>query len=125
MMISSQAFSSFAVDNLEKARTFYDKILGLKVTDHPMGILEIHTKGNNPIIIYPKEDFKAASYTVLNFPVPDIEAAVEALIVKGIKFEQYAGNIITDEKGISRSEKGPAIAWFKDPAGNILSVIES
>lgn len=124
MFSSSKAFSSFAVDHIEKAQEFYSQVLGLKVTKHKMGVLELETSGNQPIIIYPKPDHQPAVFTVLNFPVDDIEKAVDALIAKGIRFEQYTGEIQTDKKGICRNEEGPDIAWFTDPAGNILSVLK-
>jgi catechol 2,3-dioxygenase-like lactoylglutathione lyase family enzyme len=124
MYSQSKAFSSFSVNDLQKAREFYAGVLGLTVVDSPMGILELQTQGNNNIIIYPKPDHTPATFTVLNFPVGKIEEAVDALIAKDVKFEQYGGDIQTDEKGISRDNGGPNIAWFKDPAGNILSVIE-
>jgi len=125
MLTSSKAFSSFSVDDLSKAKTFYTEKMGLKVSEHPMGLLELHTLGNEPIIVYPKPDHKPAAFTVLNFYVPDLEKVVDGLIAKGIKFEQYTGEIQTNEKGISRSEHGPEIGWFKDPAGNIISVIQA
>lgn len=124
MFGQTKAFSGFSVNDIKKAKAFYQNTLGLTVKDTPMGVLELHIEGNNPIIIYPKPDHVPATFTILNFPVPDIENAVDALIVKGIVFEQYEGNIKTDAKGISRGNGGPNIAWFKDPAGNILSVIE-
>lgn len=124
MFGQTKAFSGFSVNDIKKAKAFYQNTLGLTVKDTPMGVLELHTEGNNPIIIYPKPDHVPATFTILNFPVPDIDNAVDALIVKGIVFEQYEGNIKTDSKGISRGNGGPNIAWFKDPAGNILSVLE-
>ncbi|MBT1699023.1 VOC family protein [Fulvivirgaceae bacterium PWU4] len=124
MFGQTKAFSGFSVNDIKKAKAFYQNTLGLTVKDTPMGVLELHIEGNNPIIIYPKPDHVPATFTILNFPVPDIENAVDALIVKGIVFEQYEGNIKTDSKGISRGNGGPNIAWFKDPAGNILSVLE-
>lgn len=124
MFGQTKAFSGFSVNDIKKAKAFYQNTLGLTVKDGPMGVLELHIEGNNPIIIYPKPDHVPATFTILNFPVPDIENAVDALIVKGVVFEQYEGNIKTDAKGISRGNGGPNIAWFKDPAGNILSVIE-
>ena len=125
MFGQAKAFSGFSVDDINKAKAFYKNTLGLTVKDSPMGILELHIAGNNPIIVYPKPDHVPATFTILNFPVADIENAVDALMVKGVVFEQYEGNIKTDAKGISRGNGGPNIAWFKDPAGNILSVIES
>jgi predicted enzyme related to lactoylglutathione lyase len=124
MFTHTKAFSGFSSDNIQKAKLFYGDILGLVVKDGPMGILELHIEGSTPIIVYPKPNHVAATFTVLNFPVPDIDAAVDALSRKGIVFEQYGGEIGTDGKGVSRNNGGPAIAWFKDPAGNILSVIQ-
>jgi predicted enzyme related to lactoylglutathione lyase len=124
MFKEEEIFSGFSVDDLQKAKKFYGDILELQVKDHPMGILELHTKGNNPILVYPKENHEPATFTVLNFPVEDIDKAVNALIEKGVTFEQYS-DLNTDKKGISRNEGGPNIAWFKDPAGNILSVLET
>lgn len=123
MLNKSKAFSSFSVDHLEKARKFYAEVLGLEVKDHPMGILEIHLQGGEPIMIYPKPDHSPATFTVLNFPTEDIENAVDELSRRGVHFEQYEGELKTDDKGIFRGD-GPLIAWFKDPAGNILSVLE-
>lgn len=124
MLKHSQAFSGFSVDNLEKAKNFYANILGLKVTDNPMGFLELHLGGDTRILIYPKPNHVPATSTVLNFPVADIDKAVDELNSRGIVFEKYEGVIKTDEKGISRgNEHGPSIAWFKDPAGNILSIL--
>ncbi|AWW33178.1 VOC family protein [Echinicola strongylocentroti] len=124
MLQSNLAFSSFAVKDLAKAHKFYGEVLGLEVTENNMGILEVKTSGNQPIIIYPKPDHQPAVFTVLNFVVDNIESAVDALIGKGIHFEQYTGDIQTDAKGICRNEEGPQVAWFKDPEGNILSVLE-
>jgi len=124
MLTQSKAFSSFSVDDLPKAKSFYQEILGVKVVDNPMGLIELHIEGGNRILVYPKPNHTPASFTVLNFPVTNIEKAVEELTRKGVLFEQYTGKIQTDENGISRGNGGPDIAWFKDPAGNILSVIE-
>ena len=119
------AFSGFSVNDIDSARAFYTDVLGLEVKDHPMNILELHIKGGIPIIVYPKPDHTPATFTVLNFPVEDIDQAVDELTGKGVNFEQYEGDIATDAKGICRSNgQGPSIAWFKDPAGNILSVLE-
>ncbi|HEX9986222.1 MAG TPA: VOC family protein [Thermoanaerobaculia bacterium] len=120
MFGNTRAFSGFSVDDLDKARKFYTETLGLKVVDNPMGLLELHIAGGIPILIYPKPNHEPATFTILNFPVPDIDAAVDELTRRGVRFEQYK-ELETDEKGISRGE--PQIAWFKDPAGNILSVI--
>lgn len=121
MLRESKAFGSFSVNDIEKAKTFYRAILGLKVTDSTMGILTLHL-GGSTTIIYPKPNHVPATFTVLNFPVDDVLKTVEALTEKGIVFEQYK-ELNTDKRGISRNG-GPLIAWFKDPAGNILSVME-
>lgn len=125
MFTHTKAFSGFSTDNIQKAKAFYGDTLGLVVKESLMGILELHIEACTPIIIYPKPNHVAATFTILNFPVPDIDAAVDALMKKGIVFEQYGGDISTDVKGISRNNGGPAIAWFKDPAGNILSLIQT
>ncbi len=124
MLKHSKAFSGFSVNDLQRAKEFYSKTLGLNVTDNPMGLIELQIEGSNNIIVYPKPDHTPATFTILNFPVDNIDKAVDELISLRVEFEQYGGNIQTDEKGICRSEQGPNIAWFKDPAGNILSVIE-
>ena len=123
MFKHSKAFSSFSVNDLPKAKKFYREILALEVTDNPMGLIELHIDGSNNIMVYPKPDHTPATFTVLNFPVKNIDEAVDELIKNGVTFEQYGGEIKTDKKGICRDPRGPAIAWFKDPAGNILSVI--
>ena len=124
MLRNSKAFSGYSVNDLAKAKYFYQEILGLKVLDNPMGLIELHLKGGNTVLIYPKENHQPATFTVLNFPVKNIDAAVDALIIKEVKMERYAG-FDQDEKAIVRSDgRGPSIAWFKDPAGNILSVLE-
>jgi len=122
MLSQSKAFSSFSVDDIQKAKKFYEEVLGLK-TESPMDMLAIKTSGNNDIFIYSKPNHEPATFTVLNFPVDDINKAVDDLIAKGITFEQYHyDQLDTDEKGIAHGE--PMVAWFKDPAGNILSVIQ-
>lgn len=125
-MITSfqNAFSSFAVKDLAATKTFYGEVLGLKIIKNDMGLLELFTAVNKPIMIYPKDDHAPASYTVLNFLVDDIEATVDELVEQGVEFEKYDEPVQTDEKGISRTKHGPPIAWFKDPSGNILSIIE-
>jgi catechol 2,3-dioxygenase-like lactoylglutathione lyase family enzyme len=124
MFKDTKAFSGFSVKDVPQARTFYGDTLGLEVKDGKMGILELHIAGGNRIIVYPKKDHVPATFTILNFPVKDVEKTVDALAAKGIAFEQYHSNgLDTDEKGIFR-KGGPLIAWFKDPSGNILSVIE-
>ena len=119
---ASKAFSGFSVDDIEKAREFYGDTLGLEVGDGGMGTLHLRLGGNG-VFVYPKDNHAPATFTVLNFPVEDIEQAVAELKRKGIRFEQYEGDLKTDEQGIFRGD-GPLIAWFKDPAGNILSVLE-
>ena len=121
MFKHTKAFSGFSVNDLEKAKHFYSEILGLEVSEN-MG-LELHIEGGNNILVYPKPNHTPATFTILNFPVTDIEKAVKELKEKGIIFESYGGPIKTDKDGIFRGG-GPLIAWFKDPAGNILSVIE-
>ena len=122
MLQTRNAFSSFAVNDLQKAKNFYSQTLGLKVNESEMG-LEIHP-GDTDVFIYPKPNHTPASFTVLNFLVDDIDKAVDELKQKGVSFEQYEGEIKTNEKGIHHNG-GPSIAWFKDPAGNILSVLEA
>ena len=122
MLETNKAFSSFSVDDLQKAKQFYGQTLGLKVKESPEG-LELQP-GQQSIFIYPKSNHEPASFTVLNFQVNDIDATVDDLKQKGVSFERYEGEMKTDEKGIHR-DGGPTIAWFKDPAGNILSVLES
>lgn len=123
MFKEAESFSSFSVNDLQKAKDFYGQTLGLDVTESNEG-LELHT-GNNTIFLYPKPNHTPASFTVLNFAVDDIEAAVDELNALGINLEHYnLPDIKTDERGIARADRGPTIAWFKDPAGNILSVLE-
>ena len=125
MLKDVPAFASISVDDIEKARAFYGGVLGLTVVDEEMGIIEIGLGGGNRFIAYPKADHQPATFTVLNFVVTDIEKAVDDLASKGVTFERYdMPQIKTDAKGIARDEYGPPIAWFKDPAGNILSVLE-
>ncbi|HXS56547.1 MAG TPA: VOC family protein [Hanamia sp.] len=124
MLSYTKAFSGFSVDDLQKAKKFYGEIIGLKVIDDPMGLIELETEGNNNILVYPKPNHIPATFTILNFVIDNIDETVEALHEKGIIFEQYDEPIKTDQKGICRNPNGPNIAWFKDPAGNILSIIE-
>lgn len=124
MFKETKAFSGYSVDDTAKAKEFYHGILGLDVKDGMEGILELHIKGSTPIILYPKPNHEPASFTVLNFPVPDIEKAVQQLKSKGVAFESYnMKDFKTDSDNIFRGG-GPHIAWFKDPAGNILSVLQ-
>ena len=121
MLGDSKAFSGFAVDDLEKAKAFYEDTLGLKTSeDH--GLMTLHLAGDRPTIVYPKPGHEPASYTILNFPVDDIDAAVAGLMERGVAFEIYEASG-QDDKGVMR-QYGPPIAWFRDPAGNILSVIQ-
>jgi catechol 2,3-dioxygenase-like lactoylglutathione lyase family enzyme len=123
MLKVDRAFSGFSVNDLEVAREFYGKTLGLPVEESPAGL---RLKIGNGILIYPKQDHQASTYTMLNFPVDNIDQAVDELAAKGITFEHYGG--ITDKKGVARGlshDRGPDIAWFKDPAGNILSVLQT
>ena len=124
MLKDAKASSSFSVDDLQKARQFYSGILSLEVAEIEMGLLELRINGGNDIMVYPKPNHVPATFTVLNFSVGDVEKTVDSLIEKGVQFEQYTGDIQTDEKGICRNAEGPMIAWFKDPAGNILSILQ-
>ena len=121
MLGDAKAFSGFAADDIEAERAFYADTLGLKVTEDN-GLLTLHLAGDRPTLIYPKPDFTPATYTILNFEVDDIDRAVEELGARGVSFERYDG-FGQDEKGIAR-DAGPPIAWFKDPAGNILAVMQ-
>jgi catechol 2,3-dioxygenase-like lactoylglutathione lyase family enzyme len=121
MFTDTKAFSGFAVDDVEKARQFYGETLGLK-TSEENGLLTLHIAGDRATLVYPKPDHTPADYTILNFPVDDIDAAVDELTSRGVSFERYDG-MAQDERGIMR-EGGPYIAWFKDPAGNVLSVLQ-
>jgi predicted enzyme related to lactoylglutathione lyase len=120
MFEATEAFSGFSVDDVERAREFYGDTLGIR-TSEANGILTLHLAGGRDVIAYPKPNHEPASFTILNFPVDDVEVAVDELAERGVKFEHYEGTE-TDEKGIFRGG-GPLIAWFKDPAGNVLSVI--
>jgi len=126
MFNDSEAFSSFAVPDIEAAKQFYGETLGLEVTEEEMGVLGIKLGSGASLMAYPKEDHQPAVFTILNFPVDDIDAAVDALTEKGVEFERYEGFVEQDEKGIARAGgdgEGPDIAWFTDPAGNILAVL--
>ncbi len=124
MFENTKAYSGFAVDDLQKAQEFYGETLGLKTTvlDEENGLLSLELAGDRPTIVYRKPDFTPATYTILNFPVDDIDEAVDGLAARGVRFERYDA-FEQDEKGISRGN-GPQIAWFKDPAGNVLSVLQ-
>jgi catechol 2,3-dioxygenase-like lactoylglutathione lyase family enzyme len=122
MFADTKAFSGFAVDDLEAAKRFYGETLGLRVSEQN-DLLFLHLAGGRDALVYPKPDFTPATYTILNFEVKDIDAAVDELTKRGVQFEQYSG-FDQDEKGVARSSLGPPIAWFTDPAGNILAVLQ-
>jgi predicted enzyme related to lactoylglutathione lyase len=123
MLKDSKAFSGFSAGDIPKVKEFYAGTLGLDVSESH-GLLTLHLAGGNNVLIYPKPNHVPATFTVLNFPVLDIDRAVDELTKRGVRFEQYdLPEIKTDKKGIKRGS-GPTVAWFKDPAGNILSVIE-
>ncbi|MFJ8106654.1 VOC family protein [Streptomyces sp. NPDC096132] len=121
MFGNTKAFSGFAVDDIDAARKFYGETLGLRVSEEN-GMLTLHIAGDRNILVYPKPDHTPATYTILNFPVDDIEAAVDELTGRGVRFERY-DHLGADDKGIFRGG-GPLIAWFTDPAGNVLSVLQ-
>jgi len=123
MFKDTKAFSGFSVNDVQKAKEFYSQTLGLDVSESN-GLLQLHIAGGTTILMYPKENHTPATFTILNFPVANIEQAVDELARRGVHFESYHdGDLVTDEKGIFRGG-GPKIAWFKDPADNILSVLE-
>jgi predicted enzyme related to lactoylglutathione lyase len=123
MFNKAKAFSSFSVDDIPAAKAFYGETLGLDVSELN-DMLMLHPGGGGTVLVYPKGNRHApASFTVLNFPVDDVERAVDELAKRGVRFERYEGELTTDDKGIFRGD-GPLIAWFKDPAGNVLAVIE-
>lgn len=127
MFKETKAFSGFSVNDIQKARAFYGQTLGLEVSEVPEmgGLLNLHIAGGSNILVYAKPNHTPATFTILNFPVANIEQAVDELTRRGVCFETYnEGDLKTDEKGIFRGG-GPLIAWFKDPAGNILSVLEA
>ena len=131
LLKQAPVFASFAVKDIDPAREFYGRTLGLDVRDGEMGTLEIHSPDKSHVLIYPKPDHQPAVFTVLNLQVPNIDETVDALTSVGVKFERYnTADIRTDEKGVARAEKqpgaekGPNIAWFRDPSGNIVSVME-
>ena len=125
MIKLNEAFSSFSVNDLQQAKSFYHNTLGLEVSEvrDMEGLLNLHIAGGSRIMLYQKPDHKPATFTVLNFQVENVEDTVDALTSLGVQFEKYEGSIQTDEKGVSHGA-GTKIAWFKDPSGNILSVVE-
>jgi catechol 2,3-dioxygenase-like lactoylglutathione lyase family enzyme len=123
MLENSPAFSGYSVDDIPKAKQFYGETLGLEVSEDN-GLLILHLAGDRDTLVYPKgERHVPATFTVLNFPVENVESAIDELVARGVKFERYDG-MDQDERGISRDPAGPRIAWFADPAGNILSVLQ-
>ncbi len=123
MFKDTKAFSGFSVNDLQKAKEFYGQTLGLEVSE-AYDLVTLHIAGGTKVLMYPKENHTPATFTILNFPVANIEQAVDELARRGVHFESYhEGGLVTDDKGIFRGG-GPKIAWFKDPAGNILSVLE-
>ena len=123
MLADSRAFSGFAVPDIEAARRFYGDTLGLRVEDEQGGMLTLRLGGGTNVLIYPKPDHAPATYTVLNFQVDDVDRAVDELTAQGVRFERYP-DMDQDDNGVLRGQ-GPAIAWFTDPAGNILSVLQA
>ena len=125
MLKESKAFSSYSVDDLEAAKQFYGEILGLNVEETPEG-LSLGVAGGAAVFLYPKANHEPATFTVLNFHVDDVDAAVDELVKRGVRFEHYdMPDLKTDQKGIARDKRGPTIAWFRDPARNILSVLHA
>jgi len=127
MFHHAKPFSGFSVNNLDQARRFYHDTLGVEIDDTPMGMLQLKIDEDTKVFVYEKRDHAPATFTILNFPVDNIEQAVDELTDKGVRFESYnEGDIKTNEKGIARpaGRWRPKIAWFKDPAGNILSILE-
>ncbi|MFI6330834.1 VOC family protein [Micromonospora chersina] len=124
MFRDTKAFTGFSVDDADRAERFYTDVLGLRVSrdDTMGGLLTLHLAGDRPVLVYPKSDHRPATYTVLNFPVPDIDRAVDELVSRGVRFERYDG-MPQDDKGVMRGN-GPSIAWFTDPAGNVFSVLQ-
>jgi predicted enzyme related to lactoylglutathione lyase len=124
MLADTKAYSGFAVDDIQKARQFYGETLGLKtsVLDEEHGLMSLDLAGDRGTLVYQRPDHTPANYTILNFAVADIDEAVDELAARGVRFERYDG-FEQDEKGVSRGG-GPLIAWFKDPAGNVLSVLQ-
>lgn len=120
MLGDTRAYSGFSVDDIPAAKAFYAETLGIRVSE-ANGMLTLHLAGDRPTLVYPKDNHEPAKYTILNFPVEDVEAAVDELAARGVTFERYEG-FPQDDKGIMRGH-GPDIAWFRDPAGNVLSVI--
>ena len=131
MLRDATAFSSFTVDDVPRAKEFYGTTLGLEVTDAALGVegadvpagLDIHLGAGTRVGIYPKPDHQPATFTVLSFPVDDVDKAVDRLVEAGVTMQRYDG-FGQDDRGVARGDVGPAIAWFTDPAGNVLAVLE-
>lgn len=123
MFENTPAFSGFSVDDMEAARKFYSETLGVRVSDPGMGLMALDISGGHNVLVYPKPNHTPATFTILNFPVDDIDKTVDELARRGVEFLRYDG-AEQDEKGIERSGEGPLIAWFTDPAGNVLSVLQ-
>ena len=123
MFENTKAFSGFSVDDIGAAKKFYGETLGIRVSEVGAGLLTLHIAGDRDIIVYPKPNHEPATFTILNFPVDDIDQAVDELSRRGIEFLRYDG-FSQDDKGITRGDEGPPIAWFTDPAGNILAVLQ-
>jgi len=123
MFKDTRAFSGFSVNDIQKAKEFYGRVLGLKISESH-GLLHLHLAGGTTVLVYPKPNHSPATFTILNFPVANVETAVDDLTKRGVRFEIYdEADFKTDDRGVSRGV-GPVIAWFRDPAGNILSVLE-
>lgn len=124
LLKESPAYGAFSVDDIHRAKEFYSRVLGLDVTEGEMGTLELRLPGGSRVLVYPKPNHQPATYTVLNFPVESVDKAVDELSGRGVSFERYEQpEIRTDSRGVHR-DGGPVIAWFKDPAGNIFSILE-
>ncbi|MFN8529745.1 MAG: VOC family protein [Anaerolineae bacterium] len=124
MFRDTKAFSGFSVDDIAKAKAFYSEVLGVEVTQDD-DLLHLQIASGNPVLIYPKPDHTPATYTILNFPVDDIDQTVDELTRRGVRFQHYDGPLQTNAKGIATWEGSHRQAWFTDPAGNILSVIQT
>ncbi len=123
MFEHTKAFSGFSVDHIAAAKRFYGETLGLRVSEQDNGLITLHIEGGAETIVYPKPNHSPATFTILNFPVSDIDTAVDELTARGVAFERYDG-LEQDDRGISRGAGGPPIAWFKDPASNILAILQ-
>jgi len=125
MLENAHVFSSFSCNDLDAAERFYAGLLGLRTSRGPMGILDIEIGADQHVMLYPKDDHQPASFTVLNFEVADVEAVADELTASGVEMERYGEDFGQDAKGISPAGQGPRMAWFKDPAGNVIAVLET